>query len=66
MTAPQTTSGALSQSETKISLVWPTNSGSANGWGQINLNAYNSNNIYTDNGLILPKSIGKQSYIIYK
>ena len=29
-------------------------------------NANASNLIYTDNGLILPKSISKQSYIIYK
>ena len=29
-------------------------------------NAHKSNAIYTDNGLILPKSISKQSYIIYK
>lgn len=33
---------------------------------QINFDANNSNAIYTDNGLILPKSISKQSYIIYK
>ena len=30
------------------------------------LNAHNSNAVYQDNGLILPKSISKQSYIIYK
>ena len=29
-------------------------------------NAHNSNAVYSDNGLILPKSISKQSYIIYK
>lgn len=29
-------------------------------------NTHNSNSIYTDNGLILPSSISKQSYIIYK
>ena len=29
-------------------------------------NAHNYNAVYTDNGLILPKSISKQSYIIYK
>jgi hypothetical protein len=29
-------------------------------------NANSSNAIYSDNGLILPKSISKQSYIIYK
>ena len=32
----------------------------------LRLNAHNSNAIYTDNGLILPSSISKQSYIIYK
>ena len=32
----------------------------------LRLNAHNSNAVYTDNGLILPKSISKQSYIIYK
>ncbi len=29
-------------------------------------NAHNSNAVYSDNGLVLPNSISKQSYIIYK
>ena len=32
----------------------------------VSLNAHNDNAIYTDNGLVLPKSISKQSVIIYK
>jgi hypothetical protein len=32
----------------------------------LSFNANSSNSIYTDNGLILPSSISKQSYIIYK
>ena len=30
------------------------------------LNAHNSNAVYQDNGKVLPLSISKQSYIIYK
>ena len=33
---------------------------------KIGFSAVNSNSIYTDNGLILPQSISKQSFIIYK
>lgn len=45
---------------------WSTTSGSRTMMNKLLLNANNSNAIYTDNGLILPKSISKQSYIIYK
>lgn len=38
----------------------------SNNDNSLRLNAHNSNAIYTDNGLILPSSISKQSYIIYK
>lgn len=34
--------------------------------GSGDFDASKSNAIYTDNGLILPRSISKQSYIIYK
>lgn len=39
-----------------------------NGWcrGQLNFNAHDSNSVYQDNGKVLPLSISKQSYIIYK
>lgn len=37
--------------------------GSTNGFI---FNAHNSNAIYTDNGKVMPLSISKQSYIIYK
>ena len=32
----------------------------------VDFNAHDSNSIYTDSGKVLPKSISKQSYIIYK
>lgn len=33
---------------------------------KLNFNASSSNSIYTDNGKVMPLSISKQSYIIYK
>lgn len=36
------------------------------GYAPLYFNAHNSNAIYTDNGKVLPLSISKQSYIIYK
>lgn len=57
------TSGAYSATRTSSGII-------ANGpfYDKVNryFNAHNSNAVYTDNGLILPKSISKQSYIIYK
>ena len=32
----------------------------------LGFNANSSNSVYTDNGKVLPLSISKQSYIIYK